>query len=192
MQCESIHVFTFTGFPSQSGGAGRLSEPSHDEAQIYRTLEEIVDEDNYREFYYRHHGGAGHSSSAGGKYGALGIGLGGGGDGGDGVRGAAGGGSPRRQYYTAAEQEEVIYEDLCSFKSKSSLQLQQQLNFKLTEKRDYCIKVRTYISSDAKNAQLDISSLVRIGARGDGGQVRGRVEHAAEELHSDDHVDQGH
>jgi len=41
------------GFPVTEGG------PSHDEEQIYRTLEELVTEDQYAEFYYKHHGASG-------------------------------------------------------------------------------------------------------------------------------------
>ncbi len=98
----------FTGFPQHS------KAPSQDEEQIYRTLEDLVNEDNYEEFYYRHHGAAG---AYGGRR-----------------------SSNSRQYYTALEQEEDIYEDLCSFKSSSSRRMQRELNFQPKEKRDYCVK----------------------------------------------------
>ncbi len=101
-------------------------EPSQAEEEIYRTLEDLVNEDNYEEFYYRHHGGAG-----GGGYGVIRRG---------GCGNGAVGGVSSRQYYTALEQEEDIYEDLCSFKSSSSRRLQRELNFQPKEKRDYCVK----------------------------------------------------
>jgi guanine nucleotide exchange factor VAV len=117
---------THKGFPQNT-----RPDATQDEAQIYRTLEELVSDKNYEEFYYKHHGGSG----------SLGRGVP---PGGPTAASAVGGGgegmSPSRQYYTAAEQEEVIYEDLCSFKSKSSARLQQQLNFVPKEKRDYCVR----------------------------------------------------
>ena len=95
-----------TGFPQH------VKAPTEDEEQIYRTLEDLVNEENYEEFYYRHHGAAG----------------------------AYGGGRSSRQYYQALDTDEDIYEDLCSFKSSSSRRMQKELNFQPKEKRDYCIK----------------------------------------------------
>ena len=102
-----------TGFPQHP------KAPTQDEEQIYRTLEDLVNEDHYEDFYYRHHGGA--AGGVGGDNGRKG-----------------GGGS---LYYTAMEQEEDIYEDLCSFKSSSSRRMQRELSFQPKEKRDHCIKV---------------------------------------------------
>ena len=87
--------------------------------QIYRTLEDLVNEDKYEEFYYRHHGGAVGGATTG-SYGRK----------------------SSKMYYMAQDQDEVIYEDLCSFKnSSSSRRMQKELaNFVPKEKRDYCIK----------------------------------------------------
>ena len=51
-----------TGFPAIA------KAPSKDEEQIYRTLEDLVTEDNYQTFYYDHHGGG---SGANQYYSAL-------------------------------------------------------------------------------------------------------------------------
>jgi len=88
------------------------SSPSHDEEQIYRTLEELVTEDQYAEFYYKHHGAAGFGRRDSHYFGQA-----------------------------DADKEEDIYEDLCSFNSRGSKKLQTDIqNFQPTEKRDYILK----------------------------------------------------
>ena len=59
--------------------------------QIYKTLEDLVNEEKYEEFYYRHHGGWGYGRGS--------------------------------QLYAALDQEEVVYEDLCSFKKSGQDQV---------------------------------------------------------------------
>lgn len=59
--------------------------------QIYKTLEDLVNEEKYEEFYYRHHGGWGYGRGS--------------------------------QLYAALDQEEVVYEDLCSFKKSGHEQV---------------------------------------------------------------------
>lgn len=122
----SLSTIFCLGFPKN------YTTLSQDEEQIYRTLEDLVNEDTYEEFYYRHHGAV--SVTPTNVYGSLSC--------------AAGSDSPEgedgrsrsRQYYTAAEQEEVIYEDLCNFKRLNFGRMQRELNFVPKEKRDYCIK----------------------------------------------------
>ena len=91
----------------------------------------------------QHHGGGGSSGGSLGFRGAAGAGA---------------AGAAARQYYTAAEQEEVIYEDLCSFKSKSSsLILQQQLNFQPKEQRDWVIKELI----ETEGSYVDVLNMLR-------------------------------
>ena len=53
---------------------------------------------------------------------------------------------------------QVIYEDLCSFKSKSSsLLLQQQLNFQPKEKRDWVIKELI----ETEGSYVDVLNMLR-------------------------------
>lgn len=134
---ECFHFANFD--PSRTGVTGfpqHPKAPTQDEEQIYRALEDLVDDEHYEDFYYRHHGGGRgvggllHGGGAGGSQGVSG--------GSGGSRGKAGGSS---QYYTALEQEEDIYEDLCSFKNQSSRRMQRELSFQPKEKRDHCIKV---------------------------------------------------
>ena len=51
----------------------------------------------------------------------------------------------------------MIYEDLCSFKSRSSSVLQQQLNFQPKEKRDYCIKELI----ETEGSYVDVLNMLR-------------------------------
>ena len=127
-----------------------------DEQQIYKTLEEINDE-KYKEYIYKHHGGSsyGYSMSTGGRSSS-------------GKQGAPG----EMAFYMPIDQEEVIYEDLCSFKatvpdgssggmadsnSSSSLPRVAPHLTQPKEKRDYCIK--ELIETEAN--YVDVLSMLR-------------------------------
>ena len=86
-----------------------LETPNHvplslDEQQIYRTLEEIND-DKYKEFIHKHHGGSsyGYNMSTGGR------------------SSAGKQGKTEQSFYMTIDQEEVIYEDLCSFRNNENV-----------------------------------------------------------------------
>jgi hypothetical protein len=65
---------------------------------------------------------------------------------------------PSKQYYAlGGRQEESIYEDLFSLKSKSSACLQQQLNFLPKVKRDYVIRELF----ETEGSYLDILNMLR-------------------------------
>jgi len=63
------------------------SSPSHDEEQIYKTLEDLVTEDQYTAFFNKHLGGDTYGSRS------------------------------KQYFNLASDKEEDIYEDLCSFNS---------------------------------------------------------------------------
>ena len=52
---------------------------------------------------------------------------------------------------------QVIYEDLCSFKSKGSSILQQQLNFQPKEQRDWVIKELI----ETEGSYVDVLNMLR-------------------------------
>ena len=75
------------------------------EEDIYKTLEEAVNEDKYQEFYYKHHGGSayGYGRTCSSK--PL-----------DATEKELNKSANGHSYYMAVDREEDIYEDLCSFK----------------------------------------------------------------------------
>lgn len=88
--CPKAKARGIQGFPqgTSAAGAGLADDGaaalSQDEEQIYRTLEELVNDDKYEEFYYRHHGAATATYGTAGSFGRK-----------------------SSKYYTAADQEEV-------------------------------------------------------------------------------------
>jgi len=102
------------------------TDPEQPEEEIYRTLADQVDEDQYKDFYYQHHGGAV-------SYGHQGRGQG------------------SQQYYMTIDQEEDIYEDLCAFKKDDSSKLDCE-KFVPKEKRDYCLK--ELLETEAKYVEV--------------------------------------
>ena len=74
------------------------------EEEIYRTLEEAVNEDKYQEFYYKHHGGSAYGYGRACSSKPV--------DCNDKEAKSLSGHS----YYMTVDREEDIYEDLCSFK----------------------------------------------------------------------------
>ena len=75
------------------------------EEEIYRTLEEAVNEDKYQEFYYKHHGGSAYGYGRTCTSKTL-----------DSTDKDLNKSLNSHSYYMAVDREEDIYEDLCSFK----------------------------------------------------------------------------
>lgn len=104
--CPKAKALGIPGFPQQ------YKEPSKDEEQIYRTLEDMVNENQYKDYYFSPHG-------AGQAFGRT-----------------------NQHYFVEGQEEEDIYEDLCYFKNTDAqAPLQKELkDFQPKEKRDHCIK----------------------------------------------------
>ena len=120
---------------------------SPDEQQIYKTLQEINDE-KYKEYIYKHHGGSSYGYSTGGRSSS-------------GKQGAPG----EMAFYMPIDHEEVIYEDLCSFKDAGpnpSIGAQDHHSRQPSlpqpkGKRDYCIKELIETESN----YVDVLSMLR-------------------------------
>ena len=50
------------------------------------------------------------------------------------------------------EDEENVYQDLCSFKSSNAKKLQEELKLEVKEKRDFCLK--EIVESEGKYVQV--------------------------------------
>ena len=143
------------GFPGYSAAPVQDVVVGHDEEEIYKTLEQVTNEDKYQEFYEQHHGGStyGYGRSTGGRSS-------------NGTYGKTEG------FYATVDQEE-IYEDLCSFKqdqdqtagrsfetstsTASSLPRAAPHLSKPKEKRDYCVK--ELVETEAN--YVDVLSMLR-------------------------------
>ncbi|XP_059086195.1 protein vav-like isoform X2 [Tigriopus californicus] len=104
--CPKAKALGIPGFPQQ------YKEPSKDEEQIYRTLEDMVNENQYKDFYFSTYG-------ANQAYGRT-----------------------NQHYFSEGKEEEDIYEDLCYFRNTDAqAPLQKELkDFQPVERRDHCIK----------------------------------------------------
>ena len=100
----SAHSVGVSNSIEQSNNTPCKQEHAADE-EIYRTLEEVVNEEKYQEFYYKHHGGSayGYGKTCSSK--PL-----------DSRQNELDKSATGHSYYMAVDREEDIYEDLCSFK----------------------------------------------------------------------------